>query len=163
MELRLKIRGAKGLDQMLNQLPNEVATKIADRALKQAANVIEKEIEQRIPRRTGKLKRQVKDIKVNDPNQLRRIVRVGLFGRAAGVGHMLEYGTVPIRLPKGDKKLRFVINGKVFYRSRVKGVSARPFMRPAIAASTERALQVLGDTIASGIINYAQSVTRQGE
>jgi hypothetical protein len=65
----------------------------------------------------------------------------------AGINpHWIEYGTAPVRRPARGEFLYFVIDGKLMRKRSVRGVTARPFMRPAADAGFRSALRVIIDS-----------------
>jgi len=155
MEVGFEIKGGEALDELLKQLPRKVARQGAAKALRAAARVIRAEVQARAPKNTGLLRRSIKVRTRKFIAADERVVEVGYFGPAYRLAHLVENGTVPIRVPKGEKKLVFVINGKTFYRDKVKGMTAKPFFGPALDAAAGQALQTMGDVLSAEIEKYA--------
>jgi len=107
----------KRLEKLFNRLPDNVAEKHLEKGVKLASEVVRTEVKSRAPVQTGRLEGSIVSRRQNQVGGLRRYIRTFfVMGSKKGFyWHMVEYGT-----------------------SRM---SARPFMRPAFAASYRTAAQ----------------------
>jgi len=123
-KVTFKIEGAKEMEALLKDLGPKVATRLGDKALRAAAKPIIQEAKRLVPVRTGQLKRSI--VGVGGKNkQTEREVLIGFKPPASRRAHFTEFGT--------------------------RHSAAHPFMRPALDARAQDALNAMVDTLAEGI------------
>jgi HK97 gp10 family phage protein len=122
-KIKFTIKGGKELDSSLRELGPRVASRGGDKALRAAARVIVREAKRLVPVRTGDLKRSITytpSTKGRGSNE--RLVLIGFKPPVSRRAHFTEYGTVKS--------------------------SAKPFMRPAMDARAQDALNVMAEILA---------------
>jgi HK97 gp10 family phage protein len=139
------IKGGKELDALLQKLPIEVEQKILRNGLNAGAKVIRDEARRLAPHKSGAMANSIKTASSLDQNAGQVVVKVRLRGRHAFLGYFMEYGVLP-HMIWVKSKMSLVINGVAIGRQVMHpGFAARPFMRPALDAKAQEAVQVVGD------------------
>lgn len=152
MELKSQIIGADQIDAILRQLPATVARRVAGNALRSGARIIRDKAKQNVPVQTGDLKKAIRVLTGRGRNAENRIVHVGVFGKESPLAHIVEFGTTPVRkAKKAGGYMYFVIDGKLMRKKEVRGVKARPFLRPAADAMAREVIDAIGAEIAASI------------
>ena len=167
MGLDIKIQGVDELNKILAQLPPHIDKKIIVPGLKQAAKPLVAAIKSRVPVRTGTGQRSVGVITAPgiDP--------AVLVGPRTGKGtkydgwylRFIEYGTQPRKprtlgkraLRRGGKqksKLKFNAGGQTFYVDTTKGLSPRPFVRPAFDQNKEVIINSMASHVGYAVEKY---------
>lgn len=123
-KVTFEIQGAKEMEALLKDLGPKVATRLGDKALRAAARPIIKEAKRLVPVRTGQLKRSIVAAKGNN-KQTEREVLIGFKPPVSRRAHFTEFGT--------------------------SHSAAHPFIRPAMDARAQDALNAMVDALATGI------------
>lgn len=159
MNLTFKIEGAERIKKALKELPEKLRRKVLGQAMHEGAKIIRDEARARAPsgsgsRRGGKPKSQV-------PKSLRQTIRVSVRSKRDAVtakvvagdrrhgvfyAGFVERGTEP-HVIKARRGRLFLGTANFPVRVKHPGTQAKPFMRPAIEASSGRAI----DAVAAGI------------
>lgn len=157
----------KGLDAtlaVLSAFPANLQRNALSRGMRAAGNVVRDEARLRAPKETGKL---AKSIKTGSPRKIDGgafSVRVRLDGDHSYLGIFHEYGVRPHYITAGEETLSprkltqraraeaeagSIVIGGNHIRGAVlhPGITARPFMRPALDTKAEEALQALGKAV----------------
>jgi HK97 gp10 family phage protein len=146
--IAFKIKGGKELHALMQQLPVEVETKILRNAMARGARVIADEAKLRVPDDEGLLRKSNKTSRNTKNGQV--IAKVKLKGPHSYVGTFMEYGVLPhiISVADGEGAMKI---GKNFVTGAVKhpGHASHPFMRPALDARAEEAINVIGEYLGS--------------
>ena len=119
-----EITGAKEMEALLKDLGPKVATRLGDKALRAAAKPIIQEAKRLVPVRTGQLKRSIVAARGRN-KQTEREVLIGFKPPVSRRAHFTEFGT--------------------------RHSAAHPFIRPAMDARAQDALNAMVDTLAEGI------------
>lgn len=133
----------QGMDSLLNDPDGPVGRDILRRTLKVEARAVEL-----CPVDEGRLRADISHEVGRDANGLYGVVGVSLdYGLDVERGTGLFEESVPDVAPsaskgqritpKNAKALRFVAGGEVIYRTSIKGMRPRPFLRPALAAADD--------------------------
>ena len=132
---KIEIRGAKEMEQVLEQLYPEVAERVADRALSAAADVIIEEAQRLVPEKSGDLKSSITKAKPKSPLFQSRTILIGFKPPHSRRAHLTEFGT-----------------------SKAK---AKPFMRPAMDSKSDEALAVMGEKLHAGMTRAARKLAKK--
>lgn len=173
----VKIEGLEEIQRALKGLEKKMQKKLLRAALGAGTREVRDEVRRHVPVDTGNLKRSIRA----------RVKRLGRTGWAAKVvptqkllkkegggwqpldktdknqhdgwyAHIVEYGTVSPRLPRGKKKMKFTYKGVTQFRHRVRGMPAKPFFRPGWDASKGRVVPKVKQSLSRGI---SREVKRQ--
>lgn len=173
MQMTFSVDGLAELDNMLQELPAAVAGRIGSRALREGAKVILAEARRHVPignrvslggeNQPGQLLRAIKIVSRRVKAKNRRVVMVTVSSRESGINpHWIEFGTAPIRRAKGDGFLYFTINGKLIRKKWVVGVTAKPFMRPAVDTAAQQAIAAIAQSIGPETEKEAARLAKKG-
>jgi HK97 gp10 family phage protein len=146
----IKVDGLAELDAKLKLLPEEIAKKLFRKALRESGRVIQKEVQSRAPVKVedsgaksnslppGALKADIKTRVSVSPEKGGGSVSIGPGKKTAHVARWVENG-------------HNIVGHKPNKKKSGKKTKARPFMRPALDASAQKAVEtfakVLGDAI----------------
>lgn len=131
------IQGGRQLDQLLQTLPVKVEKNILRGALRAGAAVIRDEVQQRAPIDSGALRKSVRISSRSNKGRVSASVKVG--NQEAWYAHLVEFGTRPhVIKAKPGRAMRF--GGVTTAQVNHPGIAPRPFIRPAVDASTAHAL-----------------------
>lgn len=147
--LTMKINGGRELHALLQQLPVKVETRILRNALARGAKVIQQEAILRAPVLTGELRDSIKTTR--DTKRGRVTAKVKLRGHHSYLGYFFEYGASPhiISVRDGEGSLKI---GNNFVGKEVQHPGVyQPFMRPALDAKAQEAINVIGEYFAQYI------------
>lgn len=125
----------KGVRDSLASLPGKVAKKIAKRAVYAGAREIRDEARSRVPVDTGALRSKIV-VKNGEPKR-------GEFSAHVGVGK----GTLARGARKGKTPRRYA-HLVEFGTAKTPG---KPFLRPALDAATDPAIEIVAKTMREGI------------
>ena len=138
-EIKVTVAGLQPLMAMMSRAP-ELVTEEITKAMKQSTLTIEGEAKQLVPHKTGSLRRSL-------VSQVRPLLSgvEGLVGTNIQYGPYVEIGTGiygpekrPIT-PKTAKVLAFKgQDGQMIFRKNVRGMPARPYLKPAFEESKAR-------------------------
>lgn len=167
MGVDIKIEGIDELNKILDQLPPYVEKKVVVPGLRNAAKPLLAAMRSKVPVKTGKGKRSI-GILVE-----KGIYPAVLVGPRTGKGvkndgwalRFMEFGTAARKprtlgrraLRRGGKqntKLKFVSNGRTFYVEETKGITPRPFVRPALDETREQIINSLGQHVGESVEKY---------
>lgn len=139
------IKGGAELQAFLDQLPAKMEANIMRAAMRQGANVIAAEVKQNIPVASGDLRASVRVSTSNRRGVVTAAVKVG--NKKAWYGHIIEFTGAVAHVIKAKGKGALSFGG--FFGKSVKhpGMRAKPFMRPALDAKANAALQAVGDRV----------------
>ena len=137
----VELRGAKELNDILEQLPAALAKGILRKAMREAARPILKRAKENCPVDSGELRRSLKirAIKRNSAGRVGVVVSTdkGFFKGDTFYGAFLEFGTS--RMP------------------------ARPYIRPAFDTEHANSIRIVGEEIAAGLNKAAPDMKRLGK
>lgn len=121
------IVGAAELEWALKKLGEKIGNKVLDAALRAGARPIVKEAKRLVPVRSGELKRSITVRKATKRQRRRGFgeIFIGFRGEVSRRAHLSEFGTVHSR--------------------------ADPFMRPALDAKAQEAIDIVGKQIGSRV------------
>jgi HK97 gp10 family phage protein len=134
MARKSQILGAAALDKVLGQLPRRIEEQTVLKALREGAKPIVKDAKKRVPVRSGKLKKAI-------------TVRKGSRRRTAKGGGQLVIG-----FKKPESRRAHLTE---FGTSRQ---PAQPFMRPAIDAQGQAAIDAIGKRLGGDIEKAAEAL-----
>lgn len=166
MSRDLPLKGLKELDGYLSALPKNMQKAAYRQALTAAAKPVRDEARLRAPKATGKM---AKSIKTGSPRQNQDgtfSVLVRMEGKNSFLGPFFEYGVAPhliastgkgegrVSVKKAAEGTGTVKNGVMKIGDRFvsgiiqhPGIAAHPFMRPALDAKADEALQAFAGKI----------------
>jgi HK97 gp10 family phage protein len=124
----VKWSGVKEMEQMLKDLGPRIASRLGGRAAKAGAKPIIKMAKALVPKKTGELKRSIvaqKERAKGGAYAATQTVLIGFRPPASRRAHLVEFGT--------------------------SHSSAKPFMRPALDAQHQAALDRMREVLAQGI------------
>jgi HK97 gp10 family phage protein len=146
----IKIEGLAELESKLQGLPEEIAKKLFRRALRASGQVIQKEIQSRAPVKTeesgprsnslppGALKADIKTRVTVTPEKGGGSASIGPSKKTAHVARWVENGHNIVGHRPNKKKIG-------------KKAKARPFIRPALDASAQKAVETFADVLGDAI------------
>ena len=148
----INIKGGKELILALRGFPVKIERQVMQVALLDGAKVIAKEVRKNVPKDSGDLKRSIKVLRGKDKKQKGQVAaRVRAGDKKAFYAHMIEYGTAAhvIKGKKGNNLIFTASDGKSVNIRSVNhpGISAHPFMRPAIDTKEKEAVRAVGNRI----------------
>lgn len=147
--IKYKINGGRELDALLKQLPQEIEAKIMRNGLAAGANIIRDEARQLAPKKSGELAAGIKTTRGTSEGYV--YAKVRLTGKHAYLGRFMEYGVAAHQIWAKSKD-SLVINGvPIGKRVWHPGFAPKPFMRPALDARAEQAVQAVGDYLAANL------------
>jgi HK97 gp10 family phage protein len=170
----VQVSGLKELEQNLKRLPDEIALKVLASAVFAGAAVVRDEAKRLCPVETGNLRNSIRIKRKKRATRNATVVyqvgpgrskkQNGKYSVNGYYGHLVEFGTAPhiIKATKG-KKLEMRPNVRASkgaakrwvntYADVVKhpGAPAKPFLRPAFDASTNRVIEAMRKRLAMGI------------
>lgn len=140
----MKLEGARELQRLLERLPLKAQRRVFKKAHKAAGKVIVKAARALVPKRSGLLKKSL----FAHPKRLRRDNSI----MAVIIGPRRRFhGTFEGVKTTASKYAHLVERGSA-------NQPARPFLRPALAASGGEAIRVLGDAVGKGIEKEAMKL-----
>lgn len=150
----------KGLDKITKSLVKmgKISNKDVKPILAENAELLASTMRSLVRVDTGRLRNAIKVMKVNDADY-KKTVLVGVDFTPDGLGtmtiaalaHINEYGTVPQRMDKKGRIMRFKDkNGQWVSKYETRGVTAQPFIRPA--------LDMVGSQVQQAIIEDTQKM-----
>lgn len=130
-EFTFKIEGARELEKLLKELGSQLASKVGDQAVRAAARIVADEARRLVPVRTGDLRDSIAvKIERRSKGADERVAIVGQKRPGSSLAHLTEFGTSK--------------------------APAQPFMRPALDAKADEALNEMGKVLGRGIEREAQ-------
>jgi HK97 gp10 family phage protein len=163
MDFSLNISGFDEINAILKQLPENLGRRAANTAVRVAAMTIRKAVMARRPDSNGKIAKSVKVKKLKDqPGKTAYRVYC-----AAPNAHLLEFGTAPHVIVAGRNSGRksftetgkkVLSDGSNIFGTQVNhpGAHAKPFFRPAVDESAERAIANMREVLAKAVARAAQ-------
>lgn len=146
--LKVEIKGARELDELLKQLPDRVAKQVLAGALMSGGQVIRAEIQRRAPvRHDAGAKKIGKGAKGRLPG----------FLRASIARRRIRRGSAALTIGVGPLRSAFYA---MFQEFGTRHQPARPFMRPAFDAKAGEALQKIGEALGRGIDRAAARLAK---
>jgi HK97 gp10 family phage protein len=138
------IKGGKELQEFLDQLPAKMEANIMRSALRQGANVIKEEAKANVPVESGDLRDSLRVSTRSKRGVVTASVKAG--NKKAWYWRFVEFGTAAHKI--AGKKGGFLSFGGLFAKSvQHPGARPKPFMRPALDAKANAAIQAVGDQI----------------
>lgn len=136
----MHVKGLSELQRLLDQLPAKIEKNVMRGAMRAGAKPILVEAKARVPVESGELRDGLK-IKTSGRGS-RVVASVRATGPHAFLANFFEYGTSPHLIP-GPLAI-----GQGFVQGvEHPGISARPFLRPAMDAKTREAVVAAGNYI----------------
>jgi HK97 gp10 family phage protein len=136
MTTNFTIEGAVEMERLLKELGPAVASRVGDLALKAGAAPIVEEAKRLVPVRSGKLRDSITaEVERKRNGDSERLVLIGFKRPTSAIAHLVEFGTVHS--------------------------AARPFMRPALDAKAEEALNEMGRVLGEGIEREALKLAKE--
>jgi HK97 gp10 family phage protein len=147
----ISLTGDKQLDRLFRDLPKSLTSKVVTSALKDSAKPMVRAAKSNIDSvKTGNLKRSIGTV-TDKSKDYKGSIRVGARMKKGSKNmlgfhaHFIEFGTAP-RKPKTGKTLKFEGSGGLtVYPKSVKGVVAKPFMRPAYNSTKGNVTKEFGE------------------
>ena len=152
IESQMELKGFDELDRKLHELPGKVGKKALADSTKAGGKVIRDEAERRLGFSKKHLSMRTKS-SMDGTAETKVIPRKDKWYL-----RLIEFGTSPIRKVKKKKVLYSAKLGKFFGKD-VKGLSARPFMRPAFDSKKEEAVRAMGDVLGRKIEELGKEKT----
>ncbi len=164
MDFSYTVEGLDDVNALLKKLPENLGRKAANTAVRAASSTIRKAIRDRIRDNTGNLRRSIKVRKEKDQVGSTRFTVLSTAPHA----HLVEYGTSPHLIKAGEKKSGKSVSqtgkktlsdgSRIFGRTvQHPGAQAKPFFRPAIDESAERAIDTMREVMARAIVRAAET------
>lgn len=139
------MKGGAELQKFLDQLPAKVEANVMRAALRAGAKVIEEEAKRNVPVDSGDLRDSIRVSTRSKRGTVTASVKAG--NKKAWYWRFVEFGTAAHSID-GKKGGPLSFNG-LFTRSVMHpGARAKPFMRPALDAKANEALEAVGQAIA---------------
>jgi HK97 gp10 family phage protein len=154
MDAKFQILGAREIDKLLKDLPFVMRKKVVASAVRSGGTIIAKEARRLAPydpkRKSG---RHLKDeIIVRKKRRTNDIYQVGPSSLVPHA-HLVEFGTGP----RTFKKPHWVnLGGNWVFVEHAGQMPANPFMRRAVAAKSQAAIDKIGERLGIGIEKQAQ-------
>jgi HK97 gp10 family phage protein len=146
----IKLNGFKEIGKTLKTLETKVATKVVRKGVAKMAQIVRKDMRKRAPRKTGKLKKELR-YKIVKSKKGGFTASVGAFN-GAFYANFIEKGTKRhVIKPKGRRKV-LSFGGKSVASVVHPGTNARPFIEPAFKASQDEAIKQAGKVIMRELI-----------
>lgn len=156
------------LQKQFDRLERGIRLRVGKKAVRAGAKPILDDMKARAPRQTGALKRSIKQ---RVRGYRRDGIVVSIIGVASGIkvpdpkakggyripskyAHLVEYGTAVREV----KKAAVMTDGSVVFGKRVRGVTARPFIRPSFDSKSGTASNTVRDTAKTEIEAIAKSL-----
>lgn len=143
-ETAIEIKGGKELYDQLQQLPAQIERNVLRGALRAGALVIEEEAKLMVPVKSGKLRDSIRVSVRAAQGRVFATIRAG--NAQAFYAHFVEFGTAAHEeRPQGAKSLFFAgLNRTVVEHP---GAQPKPFMRPALDARAQAAIDAVADYV----------------
>lgn len=167
MRLSFKVTGLKEFQEKLRAMPQDIARNALRAGVAAMAAVVRKEAQRRAPLRSGRLRKAIYQVGSRSESNLYRQVfkirvRTGVRivkgkkdrSRDAFYWRWIEFGRGPVRAGRGTRVLADKESGQ-FFGKEVRGVTPRPFMRPAFEAKKGDAIEALRARIQKRIERFA--------
>ena len=138
------IKGGQELFAMLQTLPVKLEKNILRGAMRAGAKVIATEAKNNAPVKSGELLGSIKIGTKSKKGQVIASVKVG--NKKVWYSHFIEFGTAAHTITAKKGALSF--GGFVGKSVEHTGIRAKPFMRPALDAKSNQAIQEAGNYIA---------------
>lgn len=139
------VEGFAEIQRKLAEFPAKVEANVVRAALRAGAVVVRREALGLVPVKSGKLKSTVRVGTFKKGREIHATVKAGDPRKRVFYAHLVEGGTKAhvIKARRGG----VLVLGKRFFAQRVQhpGAKASPFMRPALAATADRALDAIAD------------------
>lgn len=135
MKITFGLKGAKEMSNLLKELGPNVARRVGARAVKAGTEIILLEARRLVPRLTGELQAAIAQMPLKTNVEERVGVEIGFRKPTSARAHFIEFG-------------------------RAHQV-AKPFMRPAMDAKAEPALEEMGRVLAKGIESEARKLAKK--
>ena len=151
--MEINIKGGEELSKALKQLSPKIEKNIMRAALRAGAKVIADEAKRNVPEKSGELKKSIRSgSKATRQGQVIATAKAG--NDKAWYWRFVEFGTqAHLIMAKNQKSMAF---GGVFAKQiEHPGATARPFMRPALDAKAQEAIQKVADVV-------RQRLTKEG-
>ena len=142
----LHIQGLAELHKALQQLPEELEKKILRGALGAGARVMKKAAQERVPVKSGALRKSVRVKTSARKGRYRLKATIVAGNKEAFYAHMVEFGTARHMIRAGAKKA-LLFGGVMREQVEHPGADPHPFMRPALDASSEAAVQAFAEHV----------------
>jgi HK97 gp10 family phage protein len=142
--------------QKFSGMPDKLMNNALKAGVRAAANVVKQEAQLQAPRKSGKLAKsiKVKSRRTSNKNIVRFDVATSVY-----YANFIEYGASPHLIKLKNKKL-LAANGTIFgTKTAHAGISAKPFMRPALDTKEGEVMP----TIAVKINERLDKIARGGE
>lgn len=155
-ETRIEIKGAKELYDQLQQLPAKIERNVMRGAIRAGALIIEEEAKRQVPVKSGALRDSVRVSVRAVRGRVFATIRAG--NDKAFYAHFVEFGTAAHEeRPQGAKSLFFAgLNRTIVEHP---GAQPRPFMRPALDAKAQSAIDAVADYVRTRL---PKEIAKQG-
>ncbi len=164
----LKLRGAKQMSALLRKLPKRIGKKILKRVLRKAARPIILAAKAKVPKKFRVLEKSIGSSFLKTRKPRKEVIKIGpRTGKKAvnngWYGHLVEFGTKSHTI-KGDP-LAFTVDGDLKFVNEVTipSIAAQPFLGPAFNATSNKALQVMGNELGPAIEKEARRLVKTGK
>jgi HK97 gp10 family phage protein len=142
-EARFQIQGLADLERKISELPQKLARNVMRGALRAGANTLRAEARAKVPVDSGALRQSIRvSARLRGTKATARVTAGGRARKGdAFYAHMVEFGTQAHKI-SANMKRALVINGQLV-RGEIShpGARPRPFMRPALDAKAQQAIE----------------------
>jgi HK97 gp10 family phage protein len=142
MNTSVKVSGLKELNVFLDTLPDKLQKNVMRAALRAGAKVIADQARENVPVASGKLK---KDITIGTRSRggvVTASVKAG--AKSAWYAKFVEFGTAAHEINAKPGSV-MMFNGQIAIRVNHPGAKPQPFMRPALDARGQAAVQAVAE------------------
>lgn len=163
-ETRIEIKGGKELYDALQQLPAKIERNVMRGAIRAGALVIQEEAKRLVPVKSGALRESIRVSVRAIRGKVFATIRAGSNkGKdAAFYAHFVEFGTAAHEeRPQGAKSLFFA--GVFSEVVKHPGATPKPFMRPALDAKAQSAIDAVADYVRERLPKEFSKQARLGD
>lgn len=142
----LQVKGLAELHKALQQVPEQLEKKVLRNALRAGANVMKKAAQDRVPVKSGALRKSIKVKTSARKGRYRLKATISAGDEDAYYAHMVEFGTAA-HIIKPAKKKSLFFGGVAREQVEHPGAAPHPFMRPALDAASEAAVNAFAESV----------------
>ncbi|MGJ8680514.1 HK97-gp10 family putative phage morphogenesis protein [Paraglaciecola sp.] len=141
----IKLDGFKEISKTLKAMESKVAAKVVRKGVAKMAQVVRKDMRKRAPRKSGKLKKELR-YKITRSKAGGFTAAVGAFN-GAYYANFIEKGTKRHSIKPKNKRKVLSFGGRNAAEVTHPGTNAKPFIEPAFIASRDEAVKQAGKAI----------------
>lgn len=143
----LHIKGLAELHKALQRLPEELEKKVLRNALGAGARVMKSAAQDRVPVDSGALRKSIRVATSARKGRWRLKANIVAGNKEAFYAHMVEFGSAKHMIRVGKAKKALFFGGVMREQVEHPGADPHPFMRPALDASSEAAVQAFAEHV----------------